>query len=101
MIATKNRLRSCCRITYGVSFGVSGTLNPDDYDMTGGPYPVWPYPKSSNQAKIDDLWHAAVNGRGAFLSASNPTDLINSLLAIMRNIQARVQAERLAAIDKG
>jgi type IV pilus assembly protein PilY1 len=40
--------------------------------------------------KIDDLWHAAVNGRGEFLTASNPSDLIDSLTAIMLSIQFRV-----------
>jgi len=77
-------------VTYGVAFGVKGTLNPDDYDLENGPYPLWPHPKNSDLHKIDDLWHAAVNGRGVFMSASDPTELIDSLLTIIRNIEARI-----------
>jgi len=82
-------------VTYGVSFGVIGTLNPDDYDSDlkekAAPhdYVVWSNPTSGDQQKIDDLWHASVNGRGFFLSASNPNELVNSLLDIMQNIEER------------
>jgi type IV pilus assembly protein PilY1 len=77
-------------VTYAVSFGVSGTLNPDDYDFEAGNYPTWPDPASGDQQKIDDLWHAAVNGRGTFLSASGPDDLVDSLLSIIQDIESRI-----------
>jgi len=83
-------------VTYGISFGVNGTLNPYDYDLYNSDpaqrvYPTWPDPHSGSlERKIDDLWHAAVNGRGQFLSASNPEDLIDSLQALMENIMSRV-----------
>jgi type IV pilus assembly protein PilY1 len=82
-------------VTYGVSFGVTGTLNPNDYDSDlkeiAAPhdYVVWPNPTAGDKQKIDDLWHASVNGRGFFLSASNPNELVNSLLEIMKNIEER------------
>ncbi|MCG2716056.1 MAG: pre-peptidase C-terminal domain-containing protein [Candidatus Marinimicrobia bacterium] len=78
-------------VTYGISFGVTGSLNPNDYDIINGPFPTWPdvHSCSSCNLKIDDLWHASVNGRGFFLSASNPNELVNSLLDIMQNIEAR------------
>ncbi|CAB1058512.1 Type IV fimbrial biogenesis protein PilY1, partial [Olavius sp. associated proteobacterium Delta 1] len=31
-------------VTYSVSFGVLGSLNPADYDIANGSYPVWPDP---------------------------------------------------------
>jgi len=75
-------------VTYGVSFGVTGTLDPSAYDFINT-FPTWPNPTFGDQQKIDDLWHASVNGRGFFLSASNPNELVNSLLDIMQNIEER------------
>ena len=83
-------------VTYGISFGVTGTLNPFDYDLYNinaaqRVYPTWPNPTDTeNQERIDDLWHAAVNGRGQFLSAANPENLIDSLQALMENVMSRI-----------
>ena len=79
-------------VTYSVAFGVSGNLNPGDYDLESGPYPTWPDPADGiddNKDRIDDLWHAAVNGRGEYLSAFNSGDLVDALLAIKQNIESR------------
>ncbi|QHI98153.1 hypothetical protein GT347_09225 [Xylophilus rhododendri] len=35
----------------------------------------WPVPVNNSQTTIDDLWHAAVNGRGTYYSATNSSDL--------------------------
>ncbi len=86
-------------VTYSVAFGVYGTLNPDNYDMVNGPFPAWPNPTTDFAHKIDDLWHAAVNGRGLFLSASNPTELVDSLVAIIRNIEARIGSAASVSIN--
>jgi type IV pilus assembly protein PilY1 len=92
-------------VTYGVSFGVSGTLDPDDYDLYNADpslriYPDWPNPHYNPQErKIDDLWHASVNGRGKFLSASNPENLLDSLKAVMQNIMARVGSGASVSIN--
>lgn len=52
----------------------------------------WPTPKNNSQTGIDDLWHAAVNGRGTYYSAGSPaelkeglTDFVNSVSATMAN----------------
>ena len=86
-------------VTYTVSFGVHGTLTPDDYDVVDGPYPTWPNPGSGDQQKIDDLWHAAVNGRGTFMSASKPDDLVNSLLSIMQHIESRIASASAVSVN--
>jgi len=76
-------------VTYTVAFGVSGTLIPAAYDLENGPYPTWPDPTAGNDQKIDDVWHAAVNGRGEYLSALDAEELANALLSIKQNIEAR------------
>ena len=51
-------------VTYGVGFGIDGTLIRSSYDIEGGVYPTWPDPSTSEKQKVDDMWHATVNGRG-------------------------------------
>jgi len=88
-------------VTYGVSFGVTGTLDPATHDpMTT----AWtnPEPESSsknNLQKIDDLYHASVNGHGVFLSAANPKELVTSLLAIMQNIKQRIGSASSVSVN--
>ncbi|MEJ2167859.1 MAG: PilC/PilY family type IV pilus protein [Desulfobacterales bacterium] len=86
-------------VTYAVSFGRVGSLNPADYDTAHGSYPVWPDPRYVSEHKIDDLWHAAVNGRGEFLNASNPTELVDSLLAISRSIESRIASSSSVSVN--
>ena len=85
-------------VTYSVTFGVVGMNSPDDYDAdlkhkTTGDYIVWPNPGTSGQTpeKIDDAWHAAVNGHGQFLNSSNPRELVNALKEVMKNIERFVR----------
>jgi type IV pilus assembly protein PilY1 len=50
----------------------------------------WPVPNVAGVPEnIDDLWHAAVNGRGTYFSASNPSDLATSLYNVLNDINAR------------
>ena len=78
---------------FGLGLGVAGTLNYSkdyatdgnvDYTAISQGTKNWPDPNvASNSAtvttRIDDLWHAAVNGRGRYLSASNPDEVVDSL----------------------
>jgi type IV pilus assembly protein PilY1 len=86
-------------VTYSVAFGVSGTLtsNPSDPEAAF----AWPNPANSNAAKIDDLRHAAYNGRGEFLDASNPNDLISALNAAINSIAERVSSAASVALNSG
>ena len=88
-------------VTYGVSFGVTGTLDPESYDLTATfpPNIPWPSPWAGNPQKIDDLYHASVNGHGTFLSASNPTELIDSLLSIMLDIKNRIGSASSVSVN--
>ena len=42
--------------------------------------------KQPNPTGVDDLWHAAVNGRGAFVNASNAKELRNGMEQILNGI---------------
>ena len=90
-------------VTYSIGFGVFGSLNQNDYDAAlkhkvSGASIVWPNPQNSDATKIDDLWHAAVNGRGSYLTATNPEELTESLLEVMQNMELRVQSSAQVAV---
>jgi type IV pilus assembly protein PilY1 len=85
-------------VTYGVAFGVVGTMNPADYDFVTT-FPTWPNFETGDHERIDDLWHGAVNGRGLFLSAKNPEELVNSLLAVMANIGSRIGSSAAVSVN--
>ncbi len=88
-------------VTYGVSFGVTGTLDPANYDLSASPPPdiPWTSPWAGNPQKIDDLYHASVNGHGTFLSAANPTELVDSLLDIMLDIKNRIGSASSVSVN--
>lgn len=74
-------------VTFGVAFGVDGTLTSNPPNRTD-PF-AWPKPTSGGKTTIDDLRHASWNGRGEFLSASDPQSLIDSLTAAIGEIGKR------------
>lgn len=49
---------------------------------------TWPTPVGDTQTTIDDLWHAAVNGRGSFYSAKDPASLQSSLTDFLNGVNA-------------
>lgn len=73
--------------TFTLSLGPQGTLNPatDLAALTSGTK-TWPNPLDGDAQKIDDLWHAAVNGRGSFVAAKNPTEFANGLVSALTTI---------------
>jgi type IV pilus assembly protein PilY1 len=65
---------------------------------------VWPDPVTSDngtsaayQSRVDDLWHAAVNGHGKYFSAANPTQVIDGLRDALSAIESTVGAAAAAA----
>ncbi len=57
----------------------------------------WPAPQQDKQAALDDLWHAAVNGRGTYFLALNPRTLSNALQNALTNIAGRNASAAAAA----
>lgn len=87
--------------TFTVGLGVRGTLSYDrDYlTQTTGDFAdisrgdkEWPVPvgtlvtNKTNATHIDDLWHAAVNGRGQYFSATDPKTLSEALRTTLNEI---------------
>ncbi|MDM4767711.1 PilC/PilY family type IV pilus protein [Pelomonas sp. SE-A7] len=92
--------------TYTLGLGVNGlltykadydTAETGDYKEIKGGNKNWPTPSSDAIANIDDLWHAAVNGRGRYFSATDPTTLAASLSAALNSIKAVLGASSAAA----
>ena len=65
--------------TFTVAIGLEGLINkstiPVDYTQAF----AWGDPFNDGLAKIDDMLHAAVNGRGEFLQANDPVMLSQAL----------------------
>lgn len=85
-------------VSYTISFGLDGLYNHLPIYANcgrGGACPAWadPHVTSSdaqyNEEKIDDLWHAAVNGRGSFMEAKNAQQLAHTLTAMMQEVTQR------------
>ena len=47
---------------------------------------------TADNAKIDDLWHAAINSRGGFFTASDPNSLVSSLGKVLGSISSRTSS---------
>lgn len=90
-------------VTYTVAFGVNGTIDPatlpahpnrgyaTSCSATTGSAFTWPDPATAT-GKIDELIHAAYNGRGEYLNAANPTELSTRLTDAFRSITSRIGA---------
>ncbi|MFQ5982907.1 MAG: pilus assembly protein, partial [Woeseiaceae bacterium] len=99
-------------VSYTVAFGVTGELDPFDDKTPGDASDTdpnatgfsWPDPFSGsssqqNARKIDDLWHAAYNGRGLFLSAQNSNQLSSALSDAIANITDRTGSAAAVALN--
>jgi type IV pilus assembly protein PilY1 len=84
-------------VTYTVAFGVSGTLSTSPVSATESF--TWPNPTSGDAQKIDDLRHAAYNGRGLFLTAQNPNDLNTALSSALASIGDRTGSSSAVAAN--
>lgn len=82
--------------TYTMSLGQNGIIKYDkDYEkQTSGDYfsivqgtKQWPAPGDGKGAEnVDDLWHAAVNGRGVYFNAADPLAVANGLKTALSEI---------------
>jgi type IV pilus assembly protein PilY1 len=77
-------------VQYTVGLGVKGSLDSTKdlpaLSSTGSNSKTWP---TAADNQVDDLWHAAVNSRGKFFSAANPTQFADALNSALNEISAR------------
>ena len=85
-------------VTFSVAFGVEGSINAMPPNTTS-PF-NWPNP-NTNEGLIDDLRHAAWNGRGEYYSAQDPGELISGLRAALTSIQSRIGSAASVAFNTG
>ncbi len=95
--------------TYTLGLGLSGRLQYDENYLAGASsdfnaikagskkWPIPPLNNSDDPSKIDDLWHAAVNGHGRYFSAGSADALVSSLATALTDITARDGAGSAAA----
>ncbi|WP_119289809.1 pilus assembly protein [Azohydromonas sediminis] len=57
---------------------------------------TWPAPVNNTETAIDDMWHAAVNGRGTYFAATDPASLYTGLSNALAQID-RVKGAAAAA----
>ncbi|MDH4323103.1 MAG: PilC/PilY family type IV pilus protein, partial [Betaproteobacteria bacterium] len=93
-------------VTFTIGLGLDGQLTyRPDYETAGsGDFfdikqgtKKWPVPVGGAPSSLDDLWHAAVSGRGVFFSAKSPDQVAQGLAETLEQLQARVGAGAAAA----
>lgn len=84
-------------VTYTVAFGVNGSLtaNPTSTDTSFN----WPNVSSNTTSTVDDMRHAAWNGRGDFLSADSPASLIQAFNNAIASISGRTSSASSVATN--
>ncbi len=95
--------------TFTMGLGADGLLNyQTDYDTasSGDFYNLkngylstnWPDPiANTSEARIDDLWHAAVNGHGTYFSAKDPNQIITGFQNALSSITSKLGSAAAAA----
>lgn len=89
-------------VQYMVALGIAGNLNyPGDYAALLAGTKAWTTPANNSAPGIDDTWHAAINSRGEFFSAKNPTELVDQMTTILTSILTRRGASTTPAVSTG
>lgn len=92
--------------TFTLGLGLDGELDyRTDYELAGeGAFAEikqglrnWPKPTADSPTALDDLWHAAVNGRGLYFSAKQPKELISGLRSALAGVSDRTGAAAASA----
>ena len=76
-------------VTFAVAFGLNGQLSSNPPSRSSKSSFPWPKPAKNTLTTVDDMRHAAWNGRGEYLSAADPQELITSLEDAIAEIESR------------
>ena len=118
-ITTKDAASHQHMVTFTLGLGLDGLMNyKSDYETAttgdfnkirtgstgctfspGGTATTcnWPQPVADAPSALDDLWHAAVNGRGIYFSAKDPNSLQSGLTTALQAIKVTTGAAAAAA----
>ena len=86
---------------YGIGLGIYGTLpqTPAMLSSLSTGDTLWPVAKADTATAIDDMWHAAVNSRGQFLSAGDSDALTASIQKMMVSINKLSSSQSGVAVS--
>ncbi len=88
-------------VTFAIGLGVAGTVDQSSVDevLANGNATYrdgsnniingWPTPQNNHATGVSDLLHAAVNGRGTYVAANNPTEFEKGLKAALAAVIER------------
>lgn len=77
-------------VTFSVSLGAAGSLDPEtDLPAITAGTKSWPVSVNNSASSIDDLWHAAVNGRGRYVLANDSDKFTKALQDALTEIERR------------
>lgn len=78
-------------VTFGIAIGLAGNTGYKSVSEVPANFSAWPDPTDKEDGdRIDDLLHAAVNGRGQFVSAGDPDAFARGLSNALAAITERV-----------
>ena len=80
--------------TFTIGLGADGTIPYSTTEPT-----TWPAAVADKPSAIDDLWHAAVVGKGRYFSAKNPVELQTGLIGVLKDIAIQGGAAASGAIS--
>lgn len=87
-------------VTFTVGLGVSGDILEADATaaIASSASINWPEPGGNRSPEnIDDLLHAAINGRGGYASAQNPQQFTDAIQGFLGDLTARAKTSASAA----
>ena len=87
-------------VTFTVGLGVAGEISEAEATaaIESGATINWPEPaRDRGSENVDDLLHAAINGRGGFASAADPETFTSAIQEFLGDAVARAQTSAAAA----
>jgi len=79
----------------GKLFGVSYGVNPDgttsgalatEQVLSSGTTPAWQARQDDDPSTVDEIWHATMNARGAYINATTPAAITNAMRDVLASV---------------
>ena len=104
MSPNADRNRNLHLNTYAMTLKAIGTIygtgSPSALNPFSSP-PSWPNPtQNHNPTAVDDLWHAAINGRGMMLTANDAAQAVDSVQAAIVDVLIKAGSQSAVAVSR-